>query len=228
MRLIALFLCGVSALAAQTFDVIHKKPFWPDGRGRVEINEEAIAFEARDKESSRRWTYTDIQHFDRISTKEFVILSYEDEKWKLGRDRTFHFVLTSGELTDDVMQAVARRLGKPVTERVIGEVAAPRYELPAKHLHSFGGCEGRLLFTDDAVFYSTEEAKDAREWQFARDVQAVSSIDPYQIEFRVFENNRREFSRSRVYKFALKQPLDPTFYRDLKLKLYDLEQRVAR
>ena len=228
MRLIALFLFCAAMLAAQTFNVIHKKPLWPDGHGRVEISEEAIVFEAREKENSRRWTYTDIQHFDRISTKEFVILSYEDEKWKLGRDRTFHFVLTSGELTDSVMQAIARRLGKPLTERVVGEVAAPRYQLPVKHLHSFGGCEGKLLFTDDAIFYSTAEAKDAREWKLARDVQAVSSTDPYQMEFRVFESNRREFSRSRVYKFALKQPLDPALYRDLKRKLYDIEKRVVR
>jgi hypothetical protein len=227
MRLIALILLGAAMLAAQTFDVIHKKPLWPDGHGRVEISEEAIAFEAQEEENSRRWTYTDIQHFDRISTKEFILLSYEDEKWKLGRDRSFHFVLTSGELTDDVMQAIARRLGKPLTERVVGEVAAPRYQLPVKHLHSFGGCEGKLLFTDDAIFYSTGNAKDARAWRFGLDVQSISSTDPYQMEFRVFENNRREFSRSRVYKFALKQPLDPPFYRDLKRKLYDIEKRVV-
>jgi hypothetical protein len=228
MKLMALFLCGAAVLAAQTFNVIHKKPFWPDGHGRIEIGGEAISFEARQKANSRRWTYADIQHFDRISPKEFTLLSYEDEKWRLGRDRAFHFVLTSGELTDDVMHSIAHRLGKPLTNRAIGEVAATRHELPAKHLHSVGGCEGRLLFTDDAVFYSTEHAKDAREWRFARDVQAVSSVDSYQIEFRVFENNRREFSRSRVYKFALKQALDPEFYRDLKLKLYDLEQKVVR
>jgi hypothetical protein len=125
------------------------------------------------------------------------------------------------------MQAIARRLGKPLTERVVGEVAAPRYQLPVKHLHSFGGCEGKLLFTDDAIVYSTGEAKDSRKWLLARDVQSISSTDPYQMEFRVFENNRREFSRSRVYKFALKQPLDPAFYRDLKRKLYDLEKKVV-
>ncbi len=223
MRLILLFHVA-AALAAQTFDVVHKKPLWPDGHGRIEISEEGVAFEAQERENSRRWTYTDIQHFDRISTKEFVILSYEDQKWKLGRDRAFHFVLTSGELSDEVMRKITMHFGKPVTERVIGDVAAPHDELPAKHLHSFGGCEGRLIFTDDTVIYATDRAKDAREWRLGRDVQAISSINPYQVELRVFENNRREFSRSRVYKFALKQPLKPEFYRDLKHKLYDLEQ----
>jgi hypothetical protein len=121
------------------------------------------------------------------------------------------------------MDTISQRLGKPVTNRVVGEVAA-KYELPVKHLHTFGGCEGRLLFTDDAVFYSTEHAADAREWKLARDVRAVSSVDPYLLEIRVFENNRREFSRMRVYRFALKRALDAEFYRNLKLKLYDLER----
>jgi hypothetical protein len=223
MKLVFLLLCSAAGLAAQTFDVIHKKAHWPDGQGRIHISEEAIAFEARDEKHSRRWSYTDIQHFDRVSNSEFVILSYEDQKWKLGRDREFRFVITSGELTDGLMDTISQRLGKPATNRVVSEVAA-KYELPVKHLHTFGGCEGRLLFTDDAVYYSTPHAVDAREWKLARDVRAVSSADPYLLEIRVFENNRREFSRTRVYKFALKQPLDAGFYRNLKMKLYDLER----
>jgi hypothetical protein len=221
MRLVLLLLCGVAGLAAQTFDVIHKKPHWPNGQGRIHISEEAIAFEARKEKNSRSWSYTDIQHFDRVSKSEFVILSYEDQKWKLGRDREFRFVISSGELTDDLMETISSRLGKPVTNRVVGEVAA-QYELPVKHLHTFGGCEGRLLFTNDAVYYSTEHAADAREWKLARDVRAVSSVDPYLLDIRVFENNRREFSRTRVYRFQLKESLDPEWYRALKLRLYGL------
>lgn len=223
MRLFLLLLCSAAGLAGQTFDVIHKKSHWPDGQGRVHISEEAIAFEARDEKHSRRWSYADIQHFDRVSKSEFVILSYEDQKWKLGRDREFRFVITPGELTDGLMDTISRRLGKPVTDRVVSEVAA-KYEVAVKHLHTLGGCEGRLLFTDDAVFYSTDHAADAREWKLARDIRAVSSVDPYLLEIRAFENNRREFSRTRVYKFALKQALDAAFYRNLKLKLYDLER----
>jgi hypothetical protein len=119
------------------------------------------------------------------------------------------------------METISSRLGKPVTNRVVGEVAA-QYELPVKHLHTFGGCEGRLLFTNDAVYYSTEHAADAREWKLARDVRAVSSVDPYLLDIRVFENNRREFSRTRVYRFQLKESLDPEWYRALKLRLYGL------
>jgi hypothetical protein len=198
-----------------------RSPTGPNGQGRIHISEEAIAFEARKEKNSRSWSYTDIQHFDRVSKSEFVILSYEGQKWKLGRDREFRFAISSGELTDDLMDTISSRLGKPVTNRVVGEVAA-QYELPVKHLHTFGGCEGKLLFTNDAVYYSTEHAADAREWKLARDVRAISSVDPYLLEIRVFENNRREFSRTGVYRFQLKESLDPEWYRALKLRLYDL------
>jgi len=226
MRLIALAFFWASLLAAQTFDVIHKKPYWPDGHGQMHIGDDAIEFEAREKENSRRWPYLDIQHFDRISEREFVILSYEDQRWKLGRDREFRFVLTSGELSDAVLRAVSGRLSRPLTNRKFSPPPDVVYELPVKHLHTLGGCEGRLLFTRGAIYYETPHAPDAREWQLARDVQSVFSVDRYQLQIRVFEANRREASHVRVFQFQLKRPLDPAFYRDLKLDLYGIEQRV--
>ena len=92
-----------------------------------------------------------------------------------------------------------------------------------KHQHTFGGCEGTLKFTEDGIYYVTDHKEDAREWRFATDIQSVWSSNRYQLEIHAFDNNRREFSRTRVYKFNLKEPLDPEMYRSLKLKLYDLE-----
>ena len=209
--------------AAQTsFEVIHKKRFWQDGRGEIVISAEGIAFRAAEEKNSRRWAYSDIQYFDRVSEREFVVLSYEDEKWKLGRDRQFRFVVTSGKLTDALFASISRWLGRPVTDRVFRNSAETDYQLPVKHLHSFGGCEGRLVFTPETVSYSSEHVKDARVWRLDRDVESVWSSSPYHLELHVYDNNRREFSRTRVYKFDLKRPLDPSRYRDLKLRLYDL------
>ena len=80
-----------------------------------------------------------------------------------------------------------------------------------------------LKFTADAIYYVTGNKEDAREWLWSRDVQSVWSINPYQLEVHAYDNNRREFSRTRIYQFDLKAPLDPEFYRTLKLKLYNLE-----
>jgi hypothetical protein len=212
-------------LAAQTFPVIHKKALWPDGRGELRITEDAVEFQAAVKEqNSRKWSYADIQFLDRVSTRELVILSYEDDKWELGRDREFRFLLTEGEIGDALFAALEARLKKPVADRVVPDAVASIYEVPVKHLHSFGGCEGRLLFTTSTAVYKTSHGQDAREWRLDTDVESVWSDDPYHLEIHVYENNRREFSRTRVYSFVLKEPLAGDFYRGLKIKLYGLAQ----
>jgi hypothetical protein len=209
--------------AAQSFPVIHTKTFWPDGRGELIFSGDAIEFRAAQKEkASRKWSYADIQYLDRVSTKELVILTYEDQKWELGRDRQFRFLLTEGEITDELFEILQARLRKPTTNRAVAKVATPVYEVPVKHLHAFGGCEGRLLFTGSTAVYQTSHEHDSREWRLDTDVASVWSQDRYHLEIHVYENNQREFSRARVYSFALKQPLDAEFYRGLKTQLYGL------
>ena len=223
-RILILLLLAVPFAGAETsFEVIHKKRFGRGGRGEIRITAGAIEFNGAKTKNSRRWAYDDIQYFDRISETEFVILSYEDQKWKLGRDRQYRFTLTGGELTDSLFEQISQRIGRPVTNRVVRDIPEKRYELPVKHLHSLGGCEGLLTFAGDHIYYATEHRKDAREWRVSRDVESVWSMNPYQLELHVYDNNRREFSRTRVYRFALKKPLDPEFYRRLKLELYELE-----
>jgi hypothetical protein len=224
-RAVLLFVlsAAIQTLAAQTYPVIHQKALWFDGKGEVQFSDDAIEYRASNEKRSRRWLYQDIQHFDRISKKEFIVLSYEDQRWKLGRDRSYRFIITDGELTDAVFDEISRRLGKPVTNRVVKKSSVEKaYELPVKHLHTFGGCEGDLVFSGNAAYYVTGHAKDAREWKLDRDVESVWAPNRYQVELHVYDNNRREFSQTRVYRFQLKEPLDPEWYHDLKLRLYGL------
>ena len=219
-------LMGAPACLAETsFDVVLKKKFWPDGHGVLVVSDDAIEFRTHDDKNSRRWSYQDIQYFDRVSRQEIIVLTYEDSGWKLGRDRQFRFVLSEGEFTAALFDQVSRGIGRPVTNRVFEVTEEVEAELPVKHLHALGGCEGTLLFTDNEVYYRTSHARDARQWQLRRDVDSVWSHDRYHLELHVYDNNRREFSRAKVYKFDLKRPLDPEWYRGLKLRLYELNAR---
>ena len=218
---------GLQLLSAETYSVIHENTGWPDGHGTVSITSNGIIFEATKQKNSRRWGWLDIQYFDRISETEFEILTYEDQKRFLGRDRSYRFVITDGRLTDEVFRRVGEELGRPVTNRVVRPQPAVRQEIPVKHLHTTGGCEGTLQFTDKAVYYVTDHKKDAREWILARDVDSVWSANRYQFEIHVYDNNRREFSKTRAYKFDLKEPLDESLYRGLKLKLYSLTSNAS-
>jgi hypothetical protein len=223
MKYLLMLLFLAQPLAAQTLGVIHEKRLWGDGVGTLEITDEGIRYASKDPDESRFWSYQDIQHLDRISERECILLSYEDEGRYLGRDRSYHFIITDGKLTDELFRKISERMTVPVTDRKIPVNVAPKYSIRVKHLHTFGGCEGTLEFTEDSVIYNTGDMKDARVWRLDRDVQSLWSSDRYRMEIRVYENNRREFSSTRAYRFVLKTPLDPGVYRNLKLKLYKLE-----
>jgi hypothetical protein len=222
--LLVVLLLLANPAAAQTFSVIHVKTLHRDERGKIEITDKGIEFQAASKKHSRFWKYEDIQYFDRQSEKEFAILSYEDQHLLLGMDKEYRFRITDGALTDDIFHRLEDRLGRSATNRVVPEISGVEYEIPAKHLHTFGGCEGTLKFTKDTIYYVTSDKKDARVWRLSPDIQSVWSADPYRLEIFAYDNNRREFSHTRDYQFELKKPLDPSYYRSLKLKLYDLEK----
>ena len=223
MSLMLLLFLTAAPLSAQTLSVVHKKDFWRDGRGTIEITKEAVIYQARKKTDSRKWTYSDIRHFDRISEQEFVLLTYEDQNLFLGRDRRYHFAITEGRLNDSLFHKISLWLGKPVTNRVLRRIEGVQYEIPVKHLHPWDGCEGKLRFTVDRVYYLADEKKHRREWLLARDVHSVWSMDRFHLEIHAYEARGDEFSRTRAHQFQLKQPLDRIFYRDLKLKLHHLE-----
>jgi len=222
MKFLLMLFFLVQPLAAQTFSVKHEKSLWRDGRGTIAFTEEGIQYRSDNEKESRFWSYRDIQYLDRIGSWEFTILTYEDEARYLGRDRSYHFVITEGEFTDRLLEKIRGKTGRPVGNRRVPESVAAEYEIPVKHLHTLGGCEGILKFTGDSIIYATDRKKDAREWLLGSNIQSVWSSDPYQLDIYVYENNRREFSRSRIYRFSLKTALDPEVYRKLKLKLYNL------
>ncbi len=213
MKVAVLILTGVSILSAETFPVT---------KGTLTINVEGITYEAKKEKNSRQWKWLDIQHLDRVSETELVILTYEDRKRYLGRDRSYRFTLTGGAITDELFRNISNWLGRPVTNRVIREPKTVQFSAPAKHSHTFGGCEGDLEFTGDTVYYVTDHAKDIREWQLNRDIASIWSANPYHLELHVYENNRREFSKTRTWQFHLKQPLDREFYKELKLRLHEV------
>ncbi len=245
MKLTILLLAFGTLLSAETFPARLEKPLWPDRQGTVEINDLGITYTApntkhgpqwlgldhvgheldrvANRPHSLSWKWIDIQYFDRISPKEFVVLTYQDDWRFLGRDREYRFRLTEGVLSDSLFRNISSHLKRPVTDRVPPGKVAAVYTIPVKHDRGLGGSQGELEFTAKAIYYVTKNKTDGRTWFMDRDIVSVWSDDPYRLEIRVYDNNRREFSRTTTYKFDLKEKLDAEFYRSLKLKLYGLE-----
>lgn len=224
MKMLVLFLVAATLGFGQTqFEAVRKKPLWPDQSGTLRVDDAGISFApAGEPENTRFWTYPDIQHFDRLTSTEIVLLSYEDVSWRFGRDRSYHFVLSTGELSDGLYRRIAGRMEKPTTNRVVQAPDDVEQEILAKNLTTFGGSEGTLYLSKGRVTYVTEASEKSREWLLGSNVDSIWSSDPYRLEVHAYEGSPGSFRKPRVYKFALKQPLNPEVYRRFKLALYEL------
>jgi hypothetical protein len=202
---------------AQVLQVRHDHNPWGKCEGEFIVSEEGIEYRTEKEDHNRQWEWEEIQSFDRKSPIEFSIVTYEDQKWTLGSDRRFNFSLLPEQdsLSGPTFRLINERLEKPVVDRVAQGIEA-EYQVPVKHLHTFGGCEGTLYFGEEWIVYETDHKKDARTWHRAREVESVWSLNRYQLEVHVFEEDRRNFDKTRRFRFQLKESLNQEYYDKLR------------
>ncbi len=51
-------------------------------------------------------------------------------------------------------------------------------------------------------------------------MESVWSLNRYQLEIRVFEENKRAFDKTRRFRFQLKEPLDEVYYEQLRREFF--------
>lgn len=179
-------------------------------QGRLIIGENDLRYETGNREHARIWTYLQLKRVDSRKPRKLTFLTFEDSSVPLPfrGDRAFNFELIDGEVTDDVfnflLERVGRREGPPPPSRPPGG----RYEIAVKHLHLFGGCQGTLRITPDFVEYISSHARDARLWKYL-DIKRVKSGGAFQLQIHTYEDQFWLFGRDRVFKFELKEPLEP-------------------
>ena len=210
-------LAMAAPVSAQTLQVRHDHDPWGACEGELQITEDGIRYDTDKEEHNREWAWIDIQGFDRHSSETFSVLSYEDFGWHLGLDRAFDFTILPGEpaLVQASFERIEEGLARPITDRV-PKILEPEYEVAVKHRHVFGGCEGTLRFGDGWVVYTTDHAEDARSWRQDHHIANVWSSNPFELELRVWEENRRAFDKAKRFVFQLKEPLDRDYYETLR------------
>ena len=211
-------LFGTAMLQAEVLQIRHDHDPWGKCIGELEIRDAGIEFRSKKEEHSRHWDWLEIQSFDRKSDQKFAILTWEDEKMKLGLDRYFHLTVLPEEapLSPEAFALIWQNLEGTITDRMTEEEFSPDYSLRVKHLHPFGGCEGTLNFGPEWIVYQTDHKKHSRTWKRDREVESVWSLHRYQFEVHVFEENQRNFDKTRRFRFHLKQPLDEAYYQQLR------------
>lgn len=229
--LIGLVLLAPTAFAQQEFryEVWHGHSRPPHIRkagnmGTLVITETGVSFEEKYKNGkspkhphSWRWEYRDIQQL-KIFPYSLQVLTYKDNKWKLGADREYEFDLDSEKTFDDAYQLLKGRLDERLVAAIPDRPSSVLFEIPVKHLLRFGGDEGLLQVGPNAIVYKSAKNEESRTWRY-QDIENISNSGPFQLTITTFERAKTHYGNLKGFNFELKQRLEEARYNDMWLRL---------
>ena len=179
--------------------------------GELIFGETGIEYRTKAKGDARTWKYEDIQQLGLLSSKELTIITYEDSKWKLGKDLFYRFKITNGEITPALWSQLQAKLKRPVVSALIPPDIVPKFAIPVKHLRGFSGTQGMLAIGDEYIIYKTAVPKDSRIWRY-KDISSVGTTGPYQMRLTSMDRAENESGGERNFVFSLKERLAPEAY----------------
>lgn len=179
--------------------------------GELIFGETGIEYRTKAKGDARTWKYEDIQQLGLLSSKELTIITYEDSKWKLGKDLFYRFKITNGKITPALWSQLQAKLKRPVVSALIPPDIVPKFTIPVKHLRGFSGTQGMLAIGDQYIIYKTAVPKDSRIWRY-QDISSVGTTGPYQMRLTSMDRAENESGGERNFVFSLKERLAPEAY----------------
>jgi hypothetical protein len=183
--------------------------------GRLSFDEKGVAFESETKKShSWQWSWLDIQQIRLLDTGEVRLLTYKDNKWRLGADREYQFHVEDKQLGTQVSPLVRDHLKQRFVSGLRETDVAPLWQIPVKHLLRISGTEGMLGVAKDRVFYETETPGDSRTWLFS-DIESISTSGPFQLTITSYERARAHYGDRKGFNFELKEALSEARYDEL-------------
>jgi hypothetical protein len=94
---------------------------------------------------------------------------------------------------------------------VIPELPPAKYQLPVKHQHTLGGCQGTLEIGEQQVVYKTSHQSDSRVWRY-EDLSSIGSTGRFQLRLTTMERTGGEYGAEKNFIFDLKRHLEPEVY----------------
>jgi len=189
-----------------------------DCRGVLKINSDGIMYMARKGKDIRKWTFEDIRTLEIVSPTKISIVTYEDQKRWLGKDKVFEFDLGDKKATPELSALLLNYVQRPMKLAVIPDIQEkPQYEIPVKHLHAISGTRGMLRIYSDKVVYTTAVAGDSRFWRM-RDIERFSRPDRFR--FQIVSYLPQTGGPNENYDFQLMQDLPEGVYDYLWVRLH--------
>lgn len=194
------------------------------GIGTLTVDEKGVSFDEKYKDGKApkhphawHWDYQDIQQL-KIGLKTLTVLTYKDNKWKLGADRVYDFDLDSEKTFEDTSAFLKSRLDQRFVAAVADILASALWEIPAKHRVRFGGDEGVLKVGTREIVYQSAKNGESRTWRY-EDIDNITSSGPFDLTIATFEQAKLDYGSRKQFNFELKQRLDEGQYNDLWLRL---------
>lgn len=192
--------------------------------GTLTITSLGVSFEEAKKEGKKskpkhtwRWSYQDIQQL-KIGPKSLTVLTYQDNKWKLGVDREYEFDLVSDKTFEDAYNMLKLRLDQRFVAAMPSIASNAMWEMPAKHLIRLGGDQGILQVSAAEIVYKSAKRSESRTWRY-QDIENISSSGPFQLTITTFEHAPMTFGSRKSFEFQLKERLDEARFNELWLRL---------
>jgi hypothetical protein len=186
--------------------------------GRLTIDERGVSY--REETTKKRkhphewsWAYQDIQQLD-LASGRVRVLTYQDNRWKLGADRDFTFYARDGADFASSYALLKERLDQRFVAQLADSNVRPLWEIPVKHLGRIRGSDGVLAIGEDRLVYQTSGKREARTWRL-RDIDNISTSGPFDLTLTTFERAKSNYGSRRDFHFQLKEPLDERKYNDL-------------
>ena len=208
---VSVFFQMSSSLRAEVRLLVRHEHALKNCTGELVFTDQGVEYVTKKGKHARTWTYIDIQQLGVMDSKNISIVTYEDSKLEMGKDRRFHFVVTEGSIPDSLSSFLQSRLTRPLVTGMLPPSPESKYEIPAKHFHAWGGCQGVLRIGEDYVSYETTNKEDSRLWRYDA-ISSMGSTGPYQLRLTTMERTGAEISAEKNFIFDLKQRLEPKVY----------------
>jgi hypothetical protein len=181
------------------------------GTGTLTVTEAGISFKETGKheDHSREWRWTDIQQL-LISPEQVRILTYEDQKWRLGRDREYVFDEIPKDLAAAVLPLAREHIGDRLVEAVPDKLA-PVWQAEARLQKKFSATDGTLIVGAGQITFQAKRPEDSRTWRIA-DVDSITSSGPYDLTITTYERARVSRADRTDFHFQLKERLPDDRY----------------
>ncbi len=214
----AILMLAAGMATGQTFNVKHEH-LHHDGSGTLSATAQGISFSEAGKhpEHSRAWKYDEIQQLE-LTRDSLHILTYENQKWEPGRDRSYAFI----HLPVGFATSVYPMWRDKLDQRFIAALAEDEFtslaEFPARLSGLLKGVEGTLLFGEDCIVFRTLKPGESRTWRFA-DIENVATAGPFDFSVVTLEHHGAWNASGRDFHFQLQRPMEEARFNELWRKV---------